>query len=472
MNIQDLKSKLAERLLKLKRAKKSAIPHATPSNAEGLEETGPAEPALPLAHIEVVEKHNYVFGLDWRFFTDRKDLSQTLSLAKKDGYTHRVITQTEDLVGIGRILETKKKGKLHSASLQLAQGVSLGGVEIFVFQLETDHFCLIALNESRAVIGYEKTGTRDEILTLAGEFQLAHVGHNIRQVGNTGALEHEEHVKLAEAFARPDDTTRINKIPNYKILFISSVVILGIILLIYSIYGYLNEAKSKAAAQKIAQEKDPNFLYEKSIDVVMQNVGLHAQIQLERWRSTIKDVPLSRQGWSLTGIECAPEECKLGWKRDFGSFADFFTVSQAGESKNTESQEANNPANSSIQTILKVSPASNDSRGLQREKLPTLTELQRPLASQLQDLSLLPKSTVALKVPELFSGSPGVAGPQILKPVVRGDWSIVHDIWSLNDLSFNIPAMVAESLTVSPVEKTSQWVYTLKGHYYAKGKDF
>jgi hypothetical protein len=55
---------------------------------------------------------------------------------------------------------------------------------------------------------------------------------------------------------------------------------------------------------------------------------------------------------------------------------------------------------------------------------------------------------------------------------VRGEWSINHDIWSFNELSFNIPGMVVESLSITPPDKSTPWLYTLKGRYYAKGKDY
>jgi hypothetical protein len=122
--------------------------------------------------------------------------------------------------------------------------------------------------------------------------------------------------------------------------------------------------------------------------------------------------------------------------------------------------------------LLKVPPASDLVSPLVREKLPSLAQAHRLLASQLQDLSLLPESNVFLKNADLYPATAGATVSQINKPVVRGEWAIEHEIWSLNDLSFSISGLVAESLSIVQPENSKSWVYTLKGRYYAKGKDF
>ncbi len=429
--------------------------------------------SVPASQAVKINQHHFVFGLEWRFFTDSKDLSRTVRGAKRDGFDHQVVAQTDDLVGIGRIPTPPKKARLYSASLHLSQSVSRGGMELFVFKLDADLFCLVALNDSRPIIGFEKAGTRSDIMTLAGEFQLSQVGYTIRQAGNTGALEHEEAIKLSEAFGQPDDNTRVKAIPDYKILALKVAAVVGIVVIGFSIYGYINEAKIKATAERLARERDPNFLYEREVEASMKKTGLPAQQQMERWRATIQDIPVSRQGWTLTDIACQPEQCTLNWARDYGSYAEFFAVPLAHEVRSTESQAANNPASSKIQTVLTVPPAPVAAGGLDRKQLPGLPQTQRLLASQLQDLSLLENSSVELKNAELYPAPAGLKAAQINKPVVRGEWTIEHEIWSLNDLSFTIPGLVAESLSiVVQPEKSNSWVYTLKGRYYAKGKDF
>lgn len=427
---------------------------------------------FPEAQIVSIEKHTYVLGLEWRFFNDRKDLNQGLRLARREGATHYVVTQSEDLYGLARLHESKRAKRPVSASLQLSQVLSRGGTELFVFQLEGDTFCLVALNDSRPITGFEKVGPRSEILALAGEFQLSQVGNTIRQVGNTGVLEHEETVSLSEAFGKLEEFTGIKNIPNYKLIFLTLGGLLLLGLAAFMVYGYFNEAKLKAEMQRQARERDPNFIYEGGIDAGMKAIGLPAQVQLQRWRDTIMHIALAKEGWTLTGIECLPEECKLNWKRAYGSYADFFAASYANEVRSIETQDPVNPAKSDIQSVLKVAPAQAALTGLVRDKLQVLQQLQRPLASQLQDFSLLSGSTVQLKNPELYPGTPGITAAQIGKPVLRGEWSLSHELWSLNDLSFPLPALTLNNLSITRSQESDQWTYTLKGFYYAKGKDF
>jgi hypothetical protein len=430
--------------------------------------------ATLIAPVQVVtvEKHRFVFGLDWRFYTDRKDLNLTFSAAKKEGYTHHILTQSEDLVGIGRVAEKKSKGQLYSASLQLIQTVSLGGVELFVFQLDSDNYCLLAFNDSRPVNGYEKIGSRSDIMALAGDFQLSQVGQNIRQAGNTGVLEHEENIKLSEAFGRLDEITRLKKIPDYKKL---AFIVLGVLLLGLAAYyanNYYKNIKMKDALAKMANERDPNFIYEREINSSLQNIGLPAQMQLDRWRAAINPVPMLRRGWSLTGIQCLPDECKLNWKRDHGNFEEFYLNPLSNEIKNIESQTANNPATGVIETTIKVPVLESAAIKWTREKLFPIQNIQRPLASQLQDLSLLSNSTVSLANAELYPSKNGLSVQQVNKPVVSAEWMIAHDLWSLNELSFTVPSLVVESLNVVRGENKDQWTYTLKGRYFAKGKEY
>jgi len=459
MKLQNVKNALQPLFLKLRpRSPKG------PSN----EEASLIEPVQVLA----VEKHRFVFGLDWRFYTDRKDLNLTFSAAKKEGYTHHILTQSEDLVGIGRFSEKKTKGQLYSASLQLIQTVSQGGVELFVFQLDRESYCLLAFNDSRPVNGYEKIGSRTDIMALAGDFQLSQVGQNIRQAGNTGALEHEENIKLSEAFGRLDEITRLKKIPDYKKL---AFIVMGVLLLGLAAYyanSYYKNTKMKDILAKMANERDPNFIYEREINSSLQNIGLPAQMQLERWRSAINPVPMLRRGWSLTGIQCLPDECKLKWQREHGNFEEFYLNPLSNEIKNIESQSANNPATGVIETTIKVPVSESAAIKWTREKLFPLQNIQRPLASQLQDLSLLSNSAVYLANAELYPLKNGLSIQQVNKPVVSAEWMVTHDLWSLNELKFTIPSLVVEGLSISRDENKNQWIYTLKGRYYAKGKEY
>lgn len=462
MTFQQFKAEFQARLRNLAPAK-NRIPDSPAAET--------ADPKAALLQAVTAEKYQYIFGFEWRFYSDRKDLKQTLNAAKREGYTHYITTNSEDLVGIGRI-DAKKSTHHFAAALQLSDKVSVGGLELFIFKISDEVFTLVALNDSRPENGFEKSGSRSEILALAGEFQMANADQNIRQAGNTGALEHEEHIKLFDAFARPESFTRIKKIPDYKLLIICIVGALVLAGISYSSYRWVNKSRQKEADLKRAQQMDPNFIYENEINSSLKGTGLPAQIQLDGWRSIIFNMPLSRQGWVLNSITCQAVECKLDWIRNYGSYEDFYSKSPANEIKSSESQEKNNPASSSIQTMANLPPRQEITAGIDRDKLLPSRKIQQKIASLLQDISLLKNSNVVLENPEVFPAGAGRNVSIITKPVVRGSFEITHELWSLADLNFPLPALTLESLNISKEQETGQWTYTLKGYYYAKGKEF
>lgn len=435
--------------------------------------TKSASPGEELAELQflTVEKQQYVFGLDWRFYGDRKDLRKTLGSSQKSGLTHYAVTTTEDMVGLG-YTSLKGSGKSFSASLQIAEAVSQGGVELFVLKLGEDLYSITALHDSRPVAGFDRIGTGSEILSLAGEFQLQQIGHNIRQAGNSGRLENEDPIKLSSAFTSPSVSSRLKKLPNYRKQFLFGIGLLLVLSLAWLIWWWLNMESLRVAQEKRIREQDPNFIYERVVASGVNSIGVHAQAQLQSWRAAIKDVPLDQNGWSLNKINCVPQQCEAFWERGFGNYKEFYTLPLTGVVRTTETQTADNPAVASIQTILKVIAPQVVVGQLKRGDLPKLPDALQTLASQLQDMALLPSSAVQLKAPELFPATPGIKIQQIKAPVVRGEWSITHELWSLGDLEWKGKVLVAESLLIYREEKTNNWLYTLTGKYYAKGKDF
>lgn len=434
----------------------------------GQEDTTPSETSMPAVQSVSIQRHHYVFGLDWRFFSDSKDLRQTLSAARRSGLSHYAKTSTDDLVGLGHGLDAQQGAKAYSGALQLAESVSRGGIELFVFKLSEDVFSITALQDSRPLVDFERVGSRSEIFALAGQFQMLQMGQDIRQAGNTGTLDNEEPVKLAEAFARPHSTARIKPLPNYRQQVILVIAVLGVALLMWLVWGWLNAENIKAAQAKRLREQDPNFIYEKAAGDLMKIPGLPARQQLDSWREVIKNLPVKKKGWELTSVVCQPQVCQAKWIRSFGNYKEFYLEALPGLLGSRETQDADNPALGGIQAELKVPLPPTPDRLPSRADLPALREMTVSLASQLQDLALLPNGSVQMKAPELYPATPGVKAEQIQKPVVRGEWSMTHELWTLGELTFNGPSLVLESLSLAKDEKTKEWTYTLTGHYYAK----
>lgn len=419
-----------------------------------------------------LERHTYAYGLDWRFYADRKDLRGTMMFAQRGGVlSHCALTTTGDMVGLGLHQSKQSPRKVHSAAAHLAETQSQGGIELFVFDFGKELYGLTALHDSRPVAGFDQLGPVREILALAGQFQVQHAGQDIRQVGNAGLLENEETLKISQAFAQPADEARLKALPNYRLRVIVAVGVALILGLSFLLWWWLNMEEIKAAQAKREREQDPNYIYERSIDSALHAIRVPAQVQLQSWRAAIEAVPMVQNGWKLEKINCVPEQCEVLWRRDFGNYKEFYRQPVAGAMGNSESQTGDNPAQASIQTILQVNlPAAGTAPA--RASLPPLRESLQSLASQLQDMALLPNGAVQLKAAELYPAVPGFKAAQITKPVVRGAWSVTHELWSLNDLELQGPALVSEGLLIQRDEKTEEWIYTLTGNYYAKGKTY
>lgn len=419
-----------------------------------------------------IEGNHYVFGLDWRFYTDRKDLSQTLSAARKSGLTHYATNPTEDFVGLGRGIDHSQGRKAYAGAIHLAESVSRGGVELFVFQLSDDLFSVTALNDSRPVADFDMLGSRNEILALAGRYQFQQGDENIRQVGNTGLLENEEHVELSHAFSGPDGSVRVKALPDYRKLALVGLGVLIFALIVTLVWWWLSAEQRKADQAKRQREQDPNYIYEKAIASNFNLSGLPAQLQLEGWRQVINDIPENHKGWALSKINCLPRQCEVLWERDYGNYKDFYMLPLKDVESSAEAQKEDNPAMATIQTVLKVPRPHPIPAELKRIGLPLLQDTVQSLSSQLQDLTLLSNSAAKMKPPELYPASPGLNAGQLQKPVLRGEWTFTHELWSLGDLEFKGGALMFQNLLIRRDESSKQWMYTLTGNYYAKGKDF
>lgn len=444
--------------------------HAEGSNSSVLD-AAPADGVGP-AQVCMIERRPYAFGLDWRFYGDGKELRQTLWAAHRSGLSHYILGDTQDLIGLMRGLSGTFKGKPQAAALQLAQSVSRGGMELFVFKIGPDLYSITGLQDSRPVLPFDRVGSRSEILTLAGQFQLQCVGQELRQAGNTGELEDEENLKLADAFGQPVEKVGLKAVPNFRLILIGAGALLVLGLIGGTTSWWLGKERAQAEQTRKQRESDPNVMYEKVVEAGVKAMGLPAQLQLSSWRETVKDIPESHAGWDLNKVNCSADRCEALWERKFGNYQDFYLTPLPGLIAAADSQTADNPAQAGIKTVHKVNLPANPTEALARADLPPLRESMQLLASQLQDLALLPNGDVKVGQPALYPAVQGVNAQQVHKPVVQGKWSLSHELWTLGDLDFKGKGLSFQTLTIVRDEKTQEWMYLLTGSYHAKAKDF
>ena len=75
-----------------------------------------------------------------------------------------------------------------------------------------------------------------------------------------------------------------------------------------------------------------------------------------------------------------------------------------------------------------------------------------------------------MEKPKLFPDNAQGNLETLQRPVIRGAWTITHDLWSLDSWKLQ-PFVVAESLELQfPSSPIGSVVYSLKGSYYALHK--
>lgn len=433
-------------------------------------ERTPGLQGIESARSVLIGRQHFVFVMDWRLFANRADLSNSMRAAQRQGYSHG-LTMSGDMVGFAAGLDRQMPSKPFSAAIQLAETVSEGGIEMFIFKFADGQYSLTVLNDARPVPQFDQMGSLDDVRSMVNEYKALQAGQDIRFVGNTDLFEGMQPLSLNDAFSAPEAAAALKKLPNYRLRIQLLLVLLPLVLLAAAIVGWLQWQRQAESQRRQAQAQDPNRNYEQQVDASLRQLGPSANVMLAQWRSTIVGVPVERAGWKLEKIVCQPTACTASWQRDVGSFKDFKATPMVGVEGITETQSGDNPAKASIETVLPLGLASAEGQPLVRSELPNLTQAMQVVASDLQDISLLEDVKVKLLPPELFPAT-GTSAQQLARPVVRGEWSITHELWSLGELVLAYPAQVLRDLTIQQDDKTKKWIYTLTGHYYAKGKNY
>lgn len=410
-----------------------------------------------------------VFGVHWAPVTSDVRLGKLLENARQDGYVNYVVNSYQDTVGLIGELPVGLK-KAYSAAIILSLQFSAGGTELFIFQQGT-LFGLVGLVEYSPMPGFDAIGTEKEIKALAEEFKLLNASQLLRFYGNVAWLPDHEPLELAKLGLKAATTKNaVRLIPNVKrlmALIAASMLVLGGIYAGYSYYqGILEE--QRAAIQ--ASLQDPNRLYEAAIASALKTTGPPGGARLVQWRAFFNNLPLAVNGWAATTVTCTANQCEVKWERVSGDLTDFEAALPEILKGKTQFKLDKGLVNSELRTLHdfnSFNKVDGIDKTIVRAELPDLKNAQYKWGSLLQNMSLLPKTAINMTPAVLFGGS--LTDIEILnKPVVKGAWTLEHELWSLPDIvvpNFVVP----EKLTIQIDFKTGLR-YKLEGEYYAKGK--
>jgi hypothetical protein len=422
-------------------------------------------------NINPIEQHIkingsvYIFGLQWEISFVSEQRNSEIQQQKKLGNQYHVVSTYEDSIGYLRQLPNGEK-KCYSAALHIAYKHSQGGVEVFCFKLERDLYALIVLNDSRPVPGHDLISTKNNIMQLESNVVTLHSNQTMRYVGNSELFDMEEPAEIESIFEFPDQTARIKKILNLKAIYLSVATALLMVACIYGADQYFTAQKELADAELQAQLNNPNTVYEKNIDAALSQISPSGRQQIDVWLQTIGKIPLKVAGWRLLSIKCTVTECTAYWQREYGNFKELFESLTVPFANTTENLETSKELNSTATTIHQL-PGNPNKKKLTRDELPAAKQVLRMFSSQLQDLSLLDKTNIALEKPKLFPESAQGTLETLNHPVIRGNWTFKHELWSLDSLNL-YPFVVPESIDIQFANaKQSASSYELKGSFYA-----
>jgi hypothetical protein len=414
----------------------------------------------------VVNGKHLVFGGAWTPVSEETGSKKILNTAFSEGYSHHALNEYQSTVGLFRALPKDAKAA-YAAALVFSQHFSTGGTELFVFQ-SGEQCGLVGLMEYAPIPGYDVMGTQEEIQQLIQEFNDINTSQLVHSYGNVSWLAGIEPIELNKVAYKADAKSTLKRIPNIKLrMLMGSVGVLCVAAGLYGFQQYLDMRQAEEAAMA-ATAQNPNFLYEQTLDVALKTAGQPGTRNLQVWRQFFTKVPLNVGGWNFKTLECKELVCDIVWERSSGTFKSFEDALPT-ELKAVPSMKPDGDlVKAEVQTQHKLSAlfGVEASKGIDHKALPVEKDVQKLWGSQLQDLSLLKNLTVNLGKTSLFGGQGNVA--ELMRPIVKGAWSIDHDIWSLPELPMP-DYVVPEKLKIA-LSGAREFRYKMEGSYYAKAK--
>ncbi len=437
--------------------------------------------AAAFAKTCIIAGTRVIFELEWSPTQDRGHPDAEFQRARKLGYSFATMLPDKSLVGLARGLQPGP-GRPHSAVVMLIERFASGGAEAVLLSAG-NRVAFIGLMDRRPVPGFDRlVNSLESALALLKEFRDIHIDQDVRVATDLpNVVANGEPLEVQTVFEMPEASSLVRPLVNRVMRRavaggVTAAVLLGSGLG-YVLWGQYQERKAAEEAARLAQENDPNRLYERSIEPMLRSAGQPGNAVLDRWRAMLNRVPLSREGWALQRFTCTQSspDCEATWSRNFGNFNDFLTRPPQDRKSPDPQLNPDNASNDLLGSTITTHYTWGDSgpvaEVLTREQLPQVAAVTESWGSRLQDVSLVAGSQQAamLKPAQLFGPTTVTDLKALHRPVVRLAWQVSDGLWSLPSIDLP-PTAVPDTLTVQL--NAGQITYTLTGHIYAKGKNF
>jgi Pilin accessory protein (PilO) len=413
------------------------------------------------------------FNLNWQLLKEGQ-LQKLRLQALADGYTHQVVSVESDLLGVLKLPRNAQDSRnIYPAALLLAEAVSLGGDEVFVFRLEGSRYAMVALKNSMPVPGFDLIGNAQVISEAAQSYLGLPHKNEVRLCGDAEILSGAEFFDFSSALVSLDRSVpRIKRIPDFRALFFRGAIAFGGVLVLVVGWVGWSYFEAKAEAERLQRETDPNLLYERSYSNSAPSIKALGTSGLKAMIVTLTRIPLEVGGWGFSGAVCHHAECTVTWNRQAGNYADF-DEGLPDDVKQSPEYGFIGADSKTVQLKTRHEVKIPESGELNRENLPLIAHVQADFVSRLQDYSLI-DAKVQVSAPSPFPSGTADIGP-IFKPVLVGSWSMDLPLWTMDSLT--VPDYVlVETLSLDLPMKVDDgktaWNYKLTGKYYAKGKNF
>jgi len=407
-----------------------------------------------------------VFGAAWTPASEESSTKKILSTGFNEGFVYYTTNEYESTVGLFGELPKEAKNA-HAAAAVFAQHFSAGGIELFVFQ--HGELCgLVGLMEYAPIPGFDVMGTQAQIQQLISEFNEINTSQLVHTYGNVSWISDIQLLELNKVAYKADTKSKLKRIPNVKLrLLVAAMAVMGLAACVYGYWEY-REMQLAEEAAIAAAARNPNLVYEETLALALRSTGAPGDANLQTWRKFFAQVPLNVGGWNFKTLECKQLVCDIVWARSSGTFKTFESKLPPALNAVTSLKLDNELVKAEVHTqhTLSKDLSTEAKKSLDIKSLPLEHDVQKLWGSKLQDLSLLNNLNVSLSKAALFGGQGNPV--ELMRPIVKGAWSIDHDIWSLTELPLP-DYIVPENLKIARVD-SGNFRYKIEGSYYAKAK--
>lgn len=448
-------------------------------------------PESGLARVIELAGVRLAFGLDWHPVARPDHPRPEMRQARGAGY--RLVANLPDggLLGLARGLDAGRRA--YSGVALLVTRFAERGAEACLIAAPAagvagERVAFVGLMDRRPVPGFDRLlPDLDAALTVLREFREMHPDQEVRVASHLPGRDRLGEALVPEMlFGQPDGDARLKPLlpARWPAALAGGIAVLGMA------GGFamwlrheralertavdLARQSAAAAAARAAAAADRT----RRLGQLLEAAGRPGSQPLDRWRTAVAALPLSRAGWTLQQVDCVRASgCVATWARHHGTLAALDTVPRehlGPPSMPGGPAAGENALASPMRTVLAdtAEPPLRAGEALTTARLPPMRLALNVWGSRLQDLATVGGGDAAIHpgaALDLGDDTGAPRAPDAGAPVVRLTWHLKDGLWSLPLVQVP-PYVVVETLTLNFA--ASQISYELSGSLFVHGSHY